>query len=189
MFYYASSLFFISDIDIKEYHNFLNRKTKATSCRALKRKPIEQQRENVQKDIFLTQDGTRLHFRIFSEKSILTFTEKKDNIEIIENLEKIKCLIQDRYFFNPQKKIFQQQLRYFTAEKGSYIYPSHKFVTDSINLNFFEIPGDSLPDDMISFEPYLKGFAKEVSFSLTEKSPRLTAKHFQASFDLEREIR
>ena len=186
--YFTYDTFSISKEDTNLYHELLNRKSALTSCEALKKKPLLQTRKEVQKDIFLTQNKSRLHFRICSEKSFVKLTEKKDNIEFIEDLDTIKCFFQDRISFDSQTNSYNQQLRCFTADKGTYVYPSHKFSTDSINLSFLEIPGNNLPDSIDHFPPHLKGFAKEVSFILTDKSPQLNASHFRACFDLDKEI-
>ena len=187
--YFTYSNFCVTTDDENLYYKLLDRKVTLTSCEALKRKPLCQNRENVQKDIFVMQNKSRLHFRISSEISSIRLTEKKDNIEFIENLENIKCLVQDKIEYNPDKNIFEQKLRYFTAKTGTYTYPSHKFVTDAINLYFFEIPGNTLPNNIDLFAPHLKGFAKEVSFLLTDKTPELNASHFRACFDVDKEIR
>jgi hypothetical protein len=180
--------FSINQDDVDLYYNLLNRKNKLTSCEALKRKPLCQNRVNVQKDIFMIQNKTRLHFRICSENSVITLSEKKDNVQFVENLENIKCLVQDKISYNQEKKSYEQELRYFTAKEGIYTYPSHKFITDSINLSFFQVPGILLPESLENFQPHLRGFAKEVSFQLTDQAPKLNASHFRASFDLEKEI-
>lgn len=187
--YYIYKNFSVTEEDIKLYHELMDRKATLTSCEALKRKPFFQNRENVQKDIFLVQNDSRLHYRIFSEKSSVKLTEKKDNIEFVENMENIKCLAQDKIMFDEKEKKYSQQLRYFTAKKGTYSYPSHKFITDSINLSFFETPGDTLPENIETLAPNLKGYAKEVSFFLTDKTPNLNASHFRATFDPEKELR
>lgn len=182
--------FIIRDRDLKKYNNILKRNTKLTACQALKREPLLQKRKNVQKDIFFSQnDSSMLHYRIFSDSSTVCLTEKASGIELVETLQNLKCLAQDKVYFDPIKKGFSQQLRFFTAKEGYYIYPSHKFVSDSINLSFFDLPGKTLPDDISSFEPYLKGFAKEVSFHLTDNASKLTAHHFRASFEMNREMK
>lgn len=182
--YFTFNIFVIKERDIKKYNNILKRNSKLTACEALKREPLLQKRKNVQKDIFISQNGTRLHYRIFSDSSTICFTEKKAGIEFVETLKNLKCLVQDKIYLNPEKNCFFQQLRYFTAKEGNYIYPSHKFVSDSIRLSFFDIPGKTLPNDISTFEPYLKGFANEVSFHLTDTASKLTAQHFRASIDM-----
>ena len=188
--FFTYKVFLIGEKDIEEYHAILNRKSDLTSCKSLKREPLYQTRQNVQKDIYLTQSNNqRLHFRIFSKSSTICLIEKKYGIELLEDLKNLDCLVQDKICFNSQNNKYNQQLRYFTAKKGSYIYPSHKFTTDTINLEFFDIPGKDLPENIDLYRSYLKGFAKGVSFTLTDKSPELTAEHFRASFDLETELR
>jgi hypothetical protein len=186
--YFTLNIFTLKPKDIKKYHKILNRKAKLTSSKAFKRKPIDQKRTNVQKDIFLIQNNSRLHFRIFSKNSTLKITEKQSSIELIENLKNIKCFAQDKIHYNLENKRFEQKIRYFTAKEGTYAYPSHKFLTSSINLSFFDLPGKTLPPDINSFTPYLKGVAREVSFFLKDKSPKLNAHHFRASFDAKKEL-
>ncbi len=185
--YATFRIFVIKEKDIKKYSSILKRSSHLTACEALKREPLLQKRKNVQKDIFLSQNNTRLHYRIFSDSSTICFTEKKEGVQFIETLKNLKCLAQDKIYLNTQKNCPYQQIRYFTAKEGNYIYPSHKFISDSIHLSFFDIPGSTLPKDISSFEPYLKGFANEVSFHLTDNSSsKLTAQHFRALIDVEK---
>lgn len=174
------NIFHLKQKDIEKYHKIVNKKSKLTSSKKFKRKPIFQKRTNVQKDIFILKDKNRIHFRIFSENSILNIKEVNNKIEIKEFLENIKCLMQDKIYFSKNKPF--QKLKYFEAEKGTYFYPSHKFYTDDINLSFFEIEGKDLPKNVDSLIPYLKGFAKDVSF-IKKDFFNLNAKHFRASFD------
>jgi len=179
-------IFSIKNEDIQKYHQTLHQQT---SYKFLQREPIHQKRENVQKDIFILQNNSRLHFKIFSTNSTLFIVEKQNKIELKENLENIKCLMQDKIEFFPQKNSFEQKIRYFTAKTGTYLYPSNKFFTDSIKINFFELPGNTLPEDINSFTPYLKGSAKDVSFYLSDKSTKLNAEHFKASVDIKKALK
>ena len=179
--YLTFHLFHVSDKDLGKYQKIYFSSKKQDSDV----KPATQKRSGVQKDIFFTRNEQRFHFKIFSEKSEITVANKK---EIIENLENIVCLTQDKIFFDNTKQEPMQQLRYFTAKEGTYTYPSHKFTTNFMNLTLFEAPGSELPASVNGLKPYLAGTAKEVSFSLIDKMPTLSAYHFKAAVDFDKAL-
>lgn len=181
--FFFLNTFLVREKDIIKYHKIISRKTKLTSCKKLKRPPINQEREKVQKDIFFMEDGIRKHIKINSEKSNLSIIEKNNKTKLIENLENVTCLAQEKIYFSHPQNCKMQKIRFFTAKNGIYIYPEHKFFTNSINLKFFDVPGIVLPESIKEFMPYLDGIAEEVSFSIHEKNKKLNAKHFKASFN------
>lgn len=187
--FFTYKIFNVKHKDLVEYHNILHRKTKLSSCEKLKRKPLKQFREEVQKDIYQggIKDQDRLHFRIFAKNSSLYIRESQKNLELIDDMEDIKCLAQDRIY--QKDKDFHQQIRYFTAKKGKYRYPSNIFLTDSINITMFNLPGKVIPDNIDSYTPYLTGFAKEVSFSIKNGFSSINANHLRASFEVNEKIK
>jgi len=59
--------------------------------------PTNQERKQVRKDIWFSQDdSSRLHYQIASESSQLTLTPIKNRFEIVETLDGIKCWMQDK---------------------------------------------------------------------------------------------
>src|SRR5229473_1262499 len=59
----------------------------------------QQQRKGVVKEIWFSQeDNSRLHYRIFSESSLLTIKPENKSFDLVEKLEKIKCWMQDKLY-------------------------------------------------------------------------------------------
>jgi hypothetical protein len=171
--------FFIQPQDFTEYQTIIAKPS--TSDHSIK-KEAHQVRKGVQKDIFFSDKENRLHFRIKSSLSSLSITRKKDKQQLVEHLHDIECFIQDKIDVKTQ----EQQVRYFTAQEGEYLFPSHKFSADNIHLSFFQLPGQFLPDKMLTHDAYLSGFAKKLFFSLEQKTPKFTVDHFKARFSLEK---
>lgn len=178
--YFFINTFSISEKDLHQYHDIIQRKTKLTSCKNLKRNPIQQTRKDVQKDIFFLQKKDRLHMHISSELSFLNIQEKKGKIIFHEHLKNITCISQDEI---TKKTHPMQKLKYCTSSFGTYVYPSCLFFSPHMKIDLFEIPGNTLPQDLSCYTPYLKGNAEKVSFSMQKKIYTLHAEHFKAFFD------
>jgi hypothetical protein len=97
-------------------------------------------------------------------------------------------MTQEKLIFNPKTRTWEQKLKYFTAKKGVWSFPSHQFLSDAINLYFYDLEGTELPRDLTAFSPYLKGVASRVSFLLSDKKSHFKAYHFKASLDASREF-
>ncbi len=150
----------------------------AASSEAIKTS-THQIRQKVQKDIWFSQGiGERLHYKIQSDSSLLTLEPKGKKVEIIENLEKIKCWMQDKVYYSAENAPLQQ-LRFFEADQGTYHYSSNAFDAQTVILSLFRMPGHEIPSTL-STSPFIKGVAKDVCFSVSGKTPKFQAKQFQA---------
>ena len=124
-----------------------------------------QQRKNVKKEIYFVQeDNSRLHYRIYSESSLLTMQPQTEGkkIELNEKLEKIKCWMQDKLYYSSPGTGPMQQIRFLEAEEGVYCYTSQQFLAQAVALSLFRLPDHDLPKD-IRATPFLKGVAQDVS--------------------------
>lgn len=140
----------------------------------------DQKRHGVRKEIWFTQDDTsRLHFRIDSKASTLTLLPQDDKVDMIENLEGIRCWMQDKLYTAEAGPM--QQLRYFEAETGTYHLASQQFLAQSVYLSLFRIPGMILPVTLDAQKAFLRGIASDVSFSVAGKSPQFHAERFRAT--------
>lgn len=140
-----------------------------------------QQRKGVVKEIWFTQeDNSRLHYRIFSESSLLTLKPDGRHFEIVEKLEKIKCWMQDKLYDSNAGAGPMQQIRFLAAEDGLYRYTSQEFLAQSVALSLYRLGGHELPKEMSSSKPFLKGRAQDVSFAVSGNSPQFKAQHFKA---------
>lgn len=98
--------------DIIAYNKLVQESTELHTRHALEEKPAHQKRQGVQKDIW-TQNETS-HYQIQSAHSELTLSQKKDKLEVLEELKQIRCSIQDDFTL--------------TADEGLYTFPSHQFI-------------------------------------------------------------
>lgn len=76
-----------------------------------------------------------------------------------------------------------QQIRYLFAPEGTYLFPSHRFTAEEVDLYFFSLPGAELPASWPKEVPFLRAAAHDVVFSAGEGFPSFTAYHLNAEFD------
>ncbi|HEY5259527.1 MAG TPA: hypothetical protein VIJ46_02685, partial [Rhabdochlamydiaceae bacterium] len=60
---------------------------------------------------------------------------------------------------------------------------SQEFLAHSVGLSLYRLPGHSLPLKTIHSTAFLKGIAKDVSFSISGKTPKFQATDFKASLN------
>ncbi len=140
----------------------------------------EQTRKNVVKDLWIAQSNSeRLHNKIESDTSLLTLKPKENSIEIIEHLTGVRCFIQEKIqFLNGETS---QQMRFFVAKEGLYHYKDQSFQASNVLLSMYKIPGKDLPLNLTTYNPFLKGSAEKVVFSLENGQSFFQATHFKAS--------
>ncbi len=183
LFLWAINFCLVSEKDLAKYATSFEKKEKITASSETLRSSTHQIRQKVQKDIWFAENAeTRLHYRIQSAVSLLTLEPKGSKIEVIENLEKIRCWMQDKVYLTEGNKPMQQ-LRFFEADQGTYRYNTSEFDAKTVMLSLFRKDGHELPLEMGSSikNAFMKGVAKDVSFSVSGKSPKFQAKQFQAS--------
>lgn len=177
-------IFWISKVrqsDVLAYQK-AQQNQKVTSSSELISSSTHQTRQGVRKDIWFTQeDGQRLRTRIESSSSVLTIRPKEHNFEVVEELQKIHCWMQDRIYLADGGKPMQQ-MRYFEADRGTYLYTTQQFLAQSVAISLFRLPGHSLVLDQSPSSAFIRGLAQDVSFSVSGKSPQFQAKNFKAQF-------
>ncbi|NGX27339.1 MAG: hypothetical protein K940chlam6_01273 [Chlamydiae bacterium] len=145
--------------------------------------PTNQERKQVRKDIWFSQDDcARLHYQIASESSLLTLTPVKNKFEVVETLDKIKCWMQDKLIKDGMDETLTQQARLIEAESGVYHHTSQEFIANDVTLSLFRLPGHQLPKDPINQdEAILRGIAHDISFYFSGKTPQFQARQFEAT--------
>jgi len=166
--------------ELAEYQKLVKESLELRSKPALEREPTQQLRKEVQKDIWTFNNNQRLHYRLKSEGSELKIVQTKRKVDVREELQKIECCLQEEIGSNAQ------QVRYIFAPEGTYLFPSHRFMTEEADLFFFSLPGSELPSIWPKEAPFLRGTASEVLFSADLGSPAFTAYHLNA--ELNREV-
>lgn len=139
----------------------------------------EQIRHDVRKDIWIADPlGQRLHHRIESDRSLISFNPKEESVEVLEHLFGVRCWIQEK---NSSAKEVQQQIRFVLAEEGLYNYKNQSFEAQDVLLSMYKIPGTTFPKSLESYAPFLRGNADSITFSLQNGAPKFVASHFKAS--------
>ena len=174
--------FIIANFSILKAEDFEDYK-KLLSClennKKRKKSSAEQKREGVVKDIFVDQHNhTRLHLSIKSAGSKLFLEPASNGFSMVEKLQNIQCWLQDEETGDSLR-----QVRYFTAQSGSYTFPAHEFLASAIELYFFQLPSDRALTNIALEEAYLKGYANRLTFFLSDKTPHFQAHHFKATFN------
>lgn len=140
-----------------------------------------QHRKQVRKDIWFSQsDGSRLHYQIASEGSLLTLMPVNNKFDIVESLQGVKCWMQDKLSQDGENEM--QQARLIEAETGLYRYTTQEFSANSVLLSLFKLPGHVLPlEPLESDEPFLRGIAQDISVIFNGKTPQFQAENFEAT--------
>ncbi|HAZ15225.1 MAG: hypothetical protein A2Y28_01545 [Chlamydiae bacterium GWC2_50_10] len=168
--------------DVAAYRKMLEEYRTPSPGRSLPN-TVQQIRTQIHKEIWFTQeDRSRLHYRIFGDSSLLTLEPGGKRMHVVENLNGVKCWMQEKLYYSadPQSKPMQQ-LRFWEADHGVYRYTTQQLLAQDVHISLFRLLGHTLPvtcDPRIAF---LKGIANNVSFSITGKTPQFKAHQFQAT--------
>lgn len=139
----------------------------------------EEQRTLVQKDLYLSQGGERLHSRIACPASTLKIDKQSGERRLIETMHRMHALMQHKFEGD------DQQVRTFTAAEGTYDYTARTFSADSVLLSFHHLAGHTLPQSLSDETAFLSGVAEHVKLLIDNKSPDFKAEKFKAKVKLE----
>lgn len=168
-------LFFINLLIItnKDFEKFNKYQKKSFEIKA---NSAYQERKNVRKDLFLVDNQTRKHYIISSDVSEFFLNKKNKSYELIENLDKLTLLCFEK--FDKQSNL--QHIKYITAQKGYYFFPSHNLELKNVNLAF--INANSLENLNLN-NAYFSGHAKEMNLTIRKKKPIIEASAFNGLFN------
>lgn len=170
IFLFFTNLFIITKKDLENFNRIEQKNFDIKSHSAY------QERKNVRKDLYIVDKQSRKHYVISSDLSDFFLNRKEQKYELIETLEKITFLC----FENVDKATNLQHIKYITANKGFYFFPSHNLKLKDVNLSFI----NTLKQKNIDFQnTYFTGKAKELNFSVQEKKPIIEVSSFEGSFD------
>jgi hypothetical protein len=158
--------------DLDDYQRFIIEGAPQRSRHALQSSPATQARTQVQKDFWIPQGTARNHLRIISETSELVLSERGGKIEATEKLHNMEGWMYEELQAN------HQQVRHFTAKKGTYYYPSHRFFSQDVTLHLFRNPDT----DLHPSTAFLHGTAAEASFSACGATSTFKAEKLKANF-------
>lgn len=138
-----------------------------------------QKRVNVIKNIWLTQDdNSRLHNRIKSQSSLLMLKPDGKKLKLIEELDQINCLMQERIYYNDG--IPMQQVRLLEARSGEYQFAEKQLLSQGVSISIYKLSTHILPQKVDAISPIFSGDAENISLITSGKTPNFTAKGFVA---------
>jgi len=164
--------------DVASFQKFLHDKELGKSSSVLS--TTKQERKAVIKDLWISEEQGRVHHRILGSSSTLLLIPKGCHFDVVEKLEGITCWMQDKLYPATASLEPEQQVRILQAKEGFYTYSNQEFLAQSVNLSLYRLTGNRLPEQIPLTNPFLKGVAKEISFTLAGKVPQFKASQFQA---------
>ena len=182
---------YINEKDLVAYNNLEQKNLEFDSTTAY------QKRENVQKDLYIIEKNTRKHYLISSKLSEIFLDRTNQKYQLIENLNFITFIC----FEDILDSQMIEQIKYITANRGSYTFPSHKFNLFDVNLSFINAVNfnqtslvqarlDQTSLDQTSFtNAYFQGKAKELNFCIHKKKPEIKAISFEGSFNPKKSVK
>ena len=173
---FVSGFLFVRSVDLDAYYLLETKKKELSRSTALM--TTQQNRKGVLKEIYLTQDTQRLHYKIASQNSFLTLVPRQGKFDLYEKLETIDCWLQDKLYYDGAGLKAMQQIKHLTAKEGTYRYNSQEFIAGSVDLALYRASGHELTE--IKTNPFMQGVADSVSFAVTGKNPEFHAQRFRA---------
>lgn len=157
----------------------------------------KQNRQGVRKDLFVSHPDHRLQAMLTCPVSELTLTHGKGEAEVVENLKKFQCLMQEELYYidsegrkMPRGNIGKpmQIVRDFNALSGSFYYQRQMLIAERVFVSRYILPGHSLPELIKDAQPTMKGVARssELNFGSGFK---FKAENLKATFFTQSEIR
>lgn len=107
--------------------------------------PIQQMRTGVQKDFWTQKHNAENHVRLTSDRSVLWVKQRKKKFEITEHLESLNCCMQEGA---------TNELKWLTAEEGSFAYPANHFTARHATLSLFSLQEPSFPTTFPAPSPH-----------------------------------
>lgn len=170
IFLFFTNLFIITKKDLKNFKKCKQKEVEVKSHSAY------QERKKVKKDLYIVDNETRKHYIINSDQSEIFLNRKNQSYELIENLDKINFLCIE----NIDKKTNLNHIKYITANKGYYFFPSHNIELKDVNLSFVNTTN---PQKIDLNNAYFKGHSNELNFTIHKKKPVIEAASFDGIFD------
>ena len=155
----------------------------------LTQKPLitysQQVRKKVCKEIWY-QAASPLYFRIESDDSELFFFHQEGEVEVVEQLETVHCLMQEELYYDDLKPM--QLVRYMEAKRASYDYNTQLFVAEEVKLWRYRLEGHEPVLTLTDQEPLMSGTALSVEFTIKGKKLDFQAHHLRAKFNPKEEL-
>ena len=129
-------------------------------------------REKVSKQIWY-QGSTPLYICIASQESELFFFRHTHEFEVIEELGKVTCLMQEELYYVGDQPM--QRVRYIEAEEACYNYNSHLFTAEKAKLWQYQLEEHTPPITIEGLTPLMQAQANSFEFTLSGERVDFTA--------------
>ncbi|MBS0622043.1 MAG: hypothetical protein JSR80_03690 [Verrucomicrobia bacterium] len=199
----------VSKVDVERYQTLLASTQEAPLVQ--EDTYPKQQREKVQKDIWVSNGIERLHYQIGCDTSHLELLLKERlKGEIVEHMTGVRGMMQEALFWvlpggqevvsegpgmyrvrgsgallfqsAPGKDwVAMQELRWLEAAKASYFYRKNHFVTEQATLIHFQALGHDLITSPEGLSPIITGSARSAEFFLASHGIDFRADHLKAT--------
>ncbi len=134
----------------------------------------EQFREGVNKEI-LYCDGDPRKISISSPRSELFFFRSGSKLEVIEELENVHCMIQERLDYQPDGTPYQKVYT-LDSSHASYNYSTHTLTAAHAKICRYTLPGHTVTSTYPSLPPTTVAEAKQAHLILDQGQCHLQAK-------------
>lgn len=141
---------------------------------------LRQTRKNVSKHLYLEQKSFQ-NITIQCQDSLLFCFNRKNHIEIVEQMEKVCCIIQEK-FQNKNGEPFQK-IKYIEAENACLNYHTKLFIGHQVTIKQYELPGDTLYPSYEHFTPVLSSQAETIELTYTDKDVQIKAQCLKSTMD------
>lgn len=159
--------------DSHDYQELLFKSNAANTKEPASPYKAKQLRTRVQRDFFFGVAEDRLHGCLKSKASEIHVDHQDGLTEIIETMDEIVCLLQEKLFFE-EGIPFQQILR-IEADKGQYRYQTGQLKAEGIKIYRYRMPGHSLSSHFAE-QPEVEGRGDLLELSIKDKNPQLLLK-------------
>lgn len=133
-----------------------------------------QHRDGVQKDIFFSLNGQRLHMLLKAKASDLVLKQEKGGVRAVEEMSNVQYYVQEHLFFN-QGKPYSQILK-LESRHADHFYHEGLFIADDVEISRFLLEGHELTIPISPIRQLMSGSAGFVKISLFEEEPHFHAK-------------
>lgn len=120
-----------------------------------------QQRKGVRKDLWVSDQGKRLHTFLEAERSDLILEDLVGTPELVEIIPRFRLLMQEELL--PEKQL----VREVNASDGRFYYLQEKITAKRAMIARYMLPGSALPELISGEKPLFKGVADSAEVTFT----------------------
>lgn len=188
--------FFLYDDHAQETYRKLMQQADPKSHQLEAQYKASQQHHQVRKEIYFTQNESRLQLLLLSANAELVLESLEGKIEMVEQMQDVNCFMQEKtYYILPDGREVtndnefngkpMQVVRYLKAKKAVYNYSSNNLKAQDVNIYQFVIPGHVLVENTNGLHPIMSGKAEMAQIFFDSEGMHFKAKNVKATFSKE----